>query len=119
MQPAGMTPANVPLTIYTGTTFGPVTLTCRDAEGVLVDLTGWTAYAEVRKTEGGPVIVDLEPVITDAGGGVVTLGLSKEDTAALPVGGYLWDILLQRPTGERLGPYVAGKVSIKKPITQP
>jgi hypothetical protein len=116
-----MTPATLNLTIRPGLTFGPVEITCKDAAGNPVDLTGWTAWAEVRRSQGESVILDLTPQITDAPAGKITLSKSREDTAGLRITGskYFWDLILARPNGDRIGPIVAGTVQIVSTITRP
>lgn len=112
----------VSLTIYRGLDFGPVIITCRQGTqgGPALDLTGWMARAEIRKGPGQQVILDLAPSLQDAAAGEIQIALSKEQTAALPLGGYQWDLILTRPDGTTLSaPTVAGPVSIHSPITQP
>jgi hypothetical protein len=114
-----MTPATLRLTLITGTTFGPVVITCKDSEDAAVDLTGWSAFAEVRQSVNAAVVLDLAPEVTDAAAGEITIALSDEDTADLTPGSFVWDLILENAAGQRLGPYVAGSFVIRKPVTQP
>lgn len=114
-----MTPATLNLEVWIGATFGPVLITCNDSDSVAVDLTGWTAYAHVRKTKGGDLTLDLEPIITDAAEGEITITLTDEETAILTAGKYAWDLLLETDTGEILGPYLVGNFHIKQTYTEP
>ncbi len=76
-------------------------------------LTGWTALAMVRTNPQRHLILDLAPVITNATGGEITISLTDEETAAIETpGDYVWDLVLERPSGERLGPFIAGNFII-------
>lgn len=115
-----MSRSTLNLEILKGTTFGPIQITCKDAAGVAVPLAGWSAYAEVRKTEKGPVILDLLPVIVsnDAVGLVTLPAVAWSATSDLQEGAAQWDLILEDPTGRRLPPFLGGSVSIVLPITQ-
>ncbi len=112
-----MTPAVLNLQIKRGVTFGPVTLAGYDASNVVANTVGFSVYAEARLQPCGPLAFDLAPAISNSG--VITLGLSKEATANLPVGTYGYDLLLQDGAGIRQGPYFAGRVSVADVHTQP
>ncbi len=113
-----MTPATLNLKIYHGITFGPVVITCSDDDEVAVDLTNWLVYAEARIDFRTPMF-DLAPTVTDATAGEITLALTDEQTAALPVGNFRWDLILENPAGERLGPYIAGTCIVQAINSQP
>ncbi len=109
------------LDIYMGLDFGPVTITCTNtADNSLYDLTGHAVYAQIRKDSGLDLIASLAAEITNAEGGVITLSLPRAQTATLPAGGYKWDLIVQLPDETRPGPpWMAGKVTIHKVITNP
>lgn len=113
-------PATVNLTLYRGTTFGPILIIAKDGDDNVVPLVGWTAHAQVRQTPQKPAILDLVPTITDEAGGETTIpGLTDEETKAIPVQGeFIWDFLLERPSGEILGPFLSGAFSIKTATTR-
>jgi hypothetical protein len=90
------------------------------------DLTDWIPYAEVKTDpESTSVILDLAPIISQPDIGEVTIpAIQDEQTILLPSGsgGKLkckWDLIFQVPTGERIGPYIAGSFLIKSIITEP
>lgn len=111
------TPGKLPLPLYKGATFGPILLYARQADQVtVIPLTGWGAHAKVRKTDGGPVIIDLLPVISNGPTGEITIpAISDEATAgdAFPLGCFVWDLLLERPSGEIVGPFIADSFTIQ------
>lgn len=113
-----MVPAELNLQVYSGTTLETIQFTMQDSDLNVVDLTGWSVYAQVRKACGKPILIDLAPTITDAANGVVEMGLTDEQTEPLAKGNYYWDLLLENPTGEVLGPYIAGEFKVLCPITQ-
>lgn len=116
-----MTPVSLNLTLLRGITFDPILIYCFDAPDLLnaFDITGWTPWAEVRSAPDETLILDLTPAITDAVHGVVTIpDIQDEATILLPEGKFKWDLILQDPSGQRLGPYVKGSFIIKSKITQ-
>lgn len=110
-------PATFNLTVYKGASFGPLRVVCRDAVGALVNLTGYSAFAKVRKMALGPVIVDLEPTIPSPTAGEITFGFTDEQTAELPHGVFVWDLMLQDGSGQILGPFLVGAFTIKTTVS--
>jgi hypothetical protein len=106
------------LKILSGVTFGPYVLQCRNEAGEAVDLTGWRVYAEARRAPNQPMAFGLWPTVTDAAAGEITLKISPDQTAALPVGAFGWDLILEDPDGERHGPVLGGRVTVQKLHTQ-
>lgn len=112
-----MTPENLDLAIQRGISFGPVTVTCLDDEGEVLDITGYTAYAEARERPGGCIAINLAPTIPMGTDGKVSIVLTDDQTDDLAVGNYGWDLILENPAGERLGPYAYGAVAVRQPFT--
>jgi hypothetical protein len=111
------------LTITRGVTYGPILISCKDAQGDPVPLAGWTAFAEMRKkpAPASAVVLDFAPVIAadDAAGLVTIPRLSHADTAALPPGVFGWDLILQDAAGIRYEPTLAGTCTISAINTAP
>lgn len=110
-------PTVVDLSMTRGLTWPGARFTCRDPDtNEIVDLSGYTAFAEVRFKPGDPLILDLTPSIDDAPGGLVVLPkISKEETVNAPRGGYSWDLTFQRTSdGERFGPFAIGTFDIRE-----
>lgn len=115
-----MDPINLNLTLLRGSPFIPVSIFCFDAPDLskASDITGWTAWAEVRSAPDETLILDLAPTISDPENGVVTLpAIEEKTTALLPDGKFEWDLILQDPSGQRLGPYVRGTFVITDQAT--
>ena len=111
-------PAEIHITVYKGRAFD-LTLNLKDSDGVAKDLTNYTPYAEIRLSESGAVILDLEPTITSEAGGVITIAVSGNVTANATVGRYSWDLICDDADGKELPPYASGRASIEPVITQP
>lgn len=87
-----------------------------------VDLSGYTVESTVRRTENrdADVYIDLNPSITDAANGEITIpAINSVTTAALvSTGNFKWDLVLIL-AGERLGPFIKGPFVVSDNITQP
>lgn len=83
--------------VYRGETLQRV-FTYKDSDGVAVDLTGYSASMQVRKSLADGVALELSTVnsrITLGGAaGTVTLTVSATDTATVDVGQYFYDLEL-------------------------
>jgi hypothetical protein len=82
-------------------------------------ITSWGVWAYVRDKVGGTLIIDLAPDLTNAAVGKVDLSMTDSETYVLDAGNYFWDLILQNPAGERLGPLFAGTFNIIHLITDP
>jgi hypothetical protein len=105
-------PANFPIKIRRGIHYGPLTVSCQDSNDDPVPLTGFSVFAVARPQLESPNEIDLEPAITNAVGGVITIDLDDETTNQFAVGDYVWDLVLQEPGGERIPPLLAGPLSV-------
>lgn len=106
------------LIVNRGVSFGPLVFRCKDINGALVPLAGWIPFASVRRRPDGPLIIDLNPVITNPDGGEVTIQFSDEETAAMPAGSYRWDLLFQQPDGDVKGPFISGRFVVTSLVTK-
>jgi hypothetical protein len=116
----------VDLLIRQGATFGPHELTLTNPDDTVIDLTGCTLRAQVRrKALDAAILITLTCTITDATGGVCTIGLTDEQTAALAAGedpGQVesrarWDLELEDAAG-RVTPVFYGNVVIHREVTR-
>lgn len=105
-------PALFPIKIRRGIHYGPLTITCNDSNDTPVDISGFGVFAVGRPETESPTLVDLQPEITDGPGGVVTIDLDDADTLQFPVGDYVWDLVLENLDSERIGPFLAGPLTI-------
>ena len=59
---------------------------------VTYPLTGWVAKAEIRPSENSPVLTAEMVVNVTEADGLISLALTDEQTAQIPMGVYHWDI---------------------------
>ena len=106
-------PGKLNITITAGTSFHKE-LILKDASGTVIDLTGYTGYAQIRKGSRQNLLATFTVTIT-AIEGKVELDLSKTETAGLS-GPAKWDLILESgPSDSHL--VVEGDVEVIKSIT--
>ena len=72
------------------------TLTVKDSTGTVVDLTGLTITASMRKNHLSVTKTDFTTAVVSASAGTCTITLTDTVTAALAEGRYVWDLVLQQ-----------------------
>lgn len=84
---------------YSGATLS-LSFTCKDEEGDPVDLTGFTARAEVRPTISSDTLtLDLAPTIPTPANGIISVSIADTVTADIEPGAYVWGLVLETPAG--------------------
>ena len=78
-------------TIDQGTTFS-ANIDVTDAEGDILNLTSYTVAGQMRKSYNSTTFTAFSASISNATGGVVTIGLSAAQTNALKAGRYVYDV---------------------------
>jgi hypothetical protein len=114
---SGAMPSNYDLIIYEGDALR-FTVTVKDSAGVPVDLTGYTAKAQLKTNFADASPVDFDCTITTPEtDGVVSVYLSPATTAALTAGSsYIWDFQLTSPDSD-VRTYLAGDVTVVPEVT--
>lgn len=107
-----MIPGEYNFTIYKDVQFGPKTFIFKDGEGTVIPLTDLTAKAQARPELDSPDVIDLEPEITDAAGGEVTMELPQETVLGFPEGEFYWSMVFENTSGQRIGPFVIGTLTV-------
>lgn len=115
------------LTIRQGATFGPIVCTLKDSLAVPVDITGYVARAQIRKTPFTRKVTGCTAtcVIVNGPAGQFSFEFLAADTATLVVGDdenspeslYQWDLELEQPDG-RIIPVVYGTVKVFREVTK-
>jgi len=116
-----MTTTVVNLTLYRGITFASFIIQCFEDDALTIpkDITGWTVWSEVRTEPDATLVLNLNPFISTAATGIVTVPeVPDEQTIVLTDGKYKWDFTMQDPGGDRHGPFIKGSFIIKSKITQ-
>ena len=84
---------------YSGATLS-LSFTCKDENGTAVNLTGYTARAEVRPTiSSSTITLNLSPTIPTPANGIITISITDEVTALIEPGAYVWGLVLVTPAG--------------------
>ena len=84
---------------YSGATLS-LSFTCKDENGDAVNLTGYTARAEVRPTiSSSTITLNLAPTIPTPANGIISVIIADEVTASIEPGAYVWGLVLVTPTG--------------------
>ena len=87
------------LTINGGETFSEdITLFSADGTGV-VDLTGFSAQSQIRKTAAHYQFADIQVGIKSAAEGLVNVSIASTINEKFRPGRYVWDLILTRPSG--------------------
>ena len=72
-----------------------------DSNGDVLNLTGYTALAQIRKTYGSTTIAGTFTTILTADSGQLTMSLADTVTAAMTSGRYVYDVLLTDGSGDK------------------
>lgn len=109
------------ITIYRGLTLQTHRVKFSDSDGANISLSGWSAWWEARDKDG-VLKVSLGPTVTqdDDDEWCVEIGMTDEQTAALAdstLGTWEHDLIVENTSGEKLGPYVAGKLKVLDPVS--
>jgi hypothetical protein len=86
-----------------------------------VDLTDFTPKAEVKRKTDSQIILDLNPSVTDAVNGEITIPAMTSNTTQdfEFIGTFNWDLVLVNSSMERVAVIVRGNFVVTDNITQP
>lgn len=102
------------LIIDQGTDYS-TSITLTDDEENVIDLTGYTANAQIRKTYSSSNSVTFTTTITPAQG-VIVLSLTDSQTANIVPGRYVYDVILT--TGSTTSRIIEGIVTVTPRVTR-
>lgn len=88
----------VELTIDQGATYNN-TINVTDANGVGIDLTGYTTRSEMRKSYYSTTSYPFTLSFINAANGSISMIMSAANTAILSPGRYVYDVEIEDPTG--------------------
>src|SRR6516162_5321705 len=111
-------PPRFDIDVVKGSIYGPAMFTAVDVSGNPINLTNWQVFA--KSTNGFGQLFDLQPQIlaqTGAQVGQFIIQLTQQQTDLFSIGRNRWDLILQRPTGERLPPYLGGNLTVTEPVS--
>lgn len=93
-----------------------ITIDCTDSSGEILNLTGYTAAAQVRKTYQSSTISATFGTAITAATGKVIMTLTDTQTAALSSGRYVYDLNIT--SGETTTRVVEGQAIITPGVTR-
>lgn len=99
-----------------GSEFGAI-ITCVDGNGTPLDLDGYTAASQMRKSYGSLTAYDFTAEIYDAATGKVQISMTSTETSAIKAGRYLYDVEIS--SGDRTTRVAEGLVIVTPEITKP
>jgi hypothetical protein len=107
------------LTLIRGCTFEAQTFTMQGLDGITpVDISGMIPTAQVRMQSGDPVIIDLQPAVTDGPNGIITTPeISQDVTPQFIANVYEWDLILNDPVHDDTQQILFGKFYVRNKVT--
>ena len=112
-----MNPGPLDITIWKGIDFSRE-LIWEAPLGTAVPITGWTAYCDVRRSPSKAVAFSLTCTIPTGTDGRTVLTLTAAQTDALTAGDYRYDLVFLNDSSERVGPLIAGTITVVELNTQ-
>ena len=104
------------LYVDAGSTFSAI-ITVRNSNGTPMNLYGYTAASQIRKSYGSTTAYNFNASIYDVNLGKIRIQLSDEESGAIKPGRYLYDIEISSSAGEKLR-VVEGIVLVTPEITK-
>ena len=95
-----------------------VTIDCTDSAGEVLDLTGYTAAAQMRKTYGSSSISATFATAINAAAGQVTLSLNDTQTTGLDSGRYVYDLNITKTSSSETTRVVEGQAILTPGVTR-
>jgi hypothetical protein len=92
-------------------------VTVANTDGTPMDLTGFTAASQMRKSFQSSTAYDFTTSISNPTQGRVRVELTSEQSRVIPAGKYLYDLEVKSPSNERTR-VVEGIVLINPEITK-
>lgn len=110
---AALVPGNLPLKMRRGSSFGPISIFCKDGAGAPFNLTSYSVFAVARSFPLSTSPLDLHPEITAGTTGEIVIEFTDEETQRdFPTGEYEYDLILETPAGARGLPLIVGKLTV-------
>ena len=93
------------------------TVNVEDSQGDAVNLTGYTASSQIRKSYYSSTANNFTATVTGTANGEITLSMTAANTALLTPGRSLFDLVITAPSGTKTR-VVEGIVTILPGVTQ-
>ena len=103
---------------YTGATFS-ASFTCKDSAGAVVNLTGYTARAQLRPSvSSDELTLNLAPTIPSPATGIINITVTDEVTATIDAGTYYWDVVLDKASDGSVTHLADGTLEFRQQVTR-
>jgi hypothetical protein len=93
------------------------TVNVEDVQGSPINLSGYTAASQIRKSYYSTAANNFTATITGTANGEITLSMSSANTANLSPGRYLYDLVIKAPDSTKTR-VVEGIVTVLPGVTQ-
>jgi hypothetical protein len=104
------------LYVDAGSTYNTI-ITVAASNGQALDLTGYSVASQMRKSYQSSTYHAFTASVYDATAGKIRLQLTDEQSGAIPMGRWLYDVEIESPTGARTR-VIEGIVTVNPQITQ-
>ena len=94
------------------------TINVEDTQGDAINLSGYTAASQLRKSYYSSSANSFTATITGTANGEITLSMTAANTANLPIGRLLYDLVITAGDGTKTR-VVEGIVNVLPGVTQP
>ena len=94
------------------------TVNVENSQGAAVNLSGYTAASQIRKSYYSTSANNLTATVTGIANGEITLSMTAANTANLTPGRYLYDLVITAPTTGVKTRVVEGIVNVLAGVTQ-
>ena len=88
------------------------------SDGAILDLTGYTAEGQIRKTYTSSTSIDFTTTIEVPATGNVTISLSAAQTGAMKPGRYVYDVEITNDGGTTVTRILEGQVEVTPSVTR-
>lgn len=106
----------VEFTVLAGADFN-TTLDLKDAGGFVLNLSGYQAAAQMRKSYYTDTAIDFDVTISDASAGQLTMKMSSAVSSEVVPGRYVYDVLITSPTNIKTR-VIEGIVTVLPSVTR-
>lgn len=89
-----------------------------DSTGAILDLTGYTAEGQIRKTYTSSTAVAFTATIEAPSSGNVNIALSASQTGAMKPGRYVYDVEITNDGGTTVTRILEGQVEVTPSVTR-
>lgn len=93
-------------------------ITVKSSTGAALDLTGYTAKSQIRKSYSSSLAYSFECEVTDAVNGKLRISITAANTEQIAPGRWLYDVEITQTSTNRKKRVVEGIVTITPQITK-